>query len=117
MKGTRRSTGRQTHTPKLRIRTGDTVAVISGKDRGKTGPVLAAMPHKGRVLVEGVHVVQKHIRPRRAGEKGQRVSVAAPLPVSNVQLVCPACKKRTRVAIDRTDGERRRMCKKCAAIV
>jgi large subunit ribosomal protein L24 len=100
---------------KLRIRKGDTVAVITGKDRGKTGAVLAALPGTHRVLVEGVNLVKKHIRARRAGEKGQRVSVAAPVSVSNVQLVCPACKKRTRVGIIREAGERRRVCKQCEA--
>lgn len=100
-------------TQKLRIRKGDTVMVITGKDRGKTGAVLAALPRSGRVLVEGVQMVKKHVRARRAGEKGQRVSVAAPVPVSNVQVVCPACKKRTRVGIVREGDERRRVCKKC----
>jgi large subunit ribosomal protein L24 len=101
--------------PKLRLRTGDTVRVILGKDRGKKGKVLAILPRDGRVLVEGVGMVKKHVRPKRAGEKGQRVATASPLRLSNVQLVCAQCKKSTRVGIRRQDGAAIRFCKKCSA--
>lgn len=100
---------------KLRLKTGDTVRVILGKDRGKKGKVMAVMPRDGRVIVEGISMVKKHVRARRAGEKGQRVSVAASITASNVQLVCPQCKKGVRVGIRRQDGQRVRFCKKCAA--
>lgn len=102
-----------TRNPK--IKTGDNVKVLSGKDRGKTAKITAVMLSEGRVVVEGVNMVKKHIRPKRAGEKGQRVSVAAPVHISNVQLVCPACKKAARVGIERTDGQRKRVCKRCGA--
>lgn len=102
---------------KVKIRQGDTVRVLLGKDRGKTAKVLAVLVNDGRVLVEGINMVKKHIRPRRSGEKGQRVSVAAPVNISNVQLVCPTCKRGTRVAVERADGERRRRCKKCNTAV
>lgn len=101
----------------VRIRRGDTVAVLRGKDRGKRGAVLAVLPRVGRVLVDGVNMVKKHIRPRRAGEKGQRVSVAAPVSVASVQLVCPSCKKRTRVGLVREAGMRQRQCKQCRAFI
>lgn len=100
-----------------RIRKGDTVRVLLGKDRGKTGKILAMLPARGRVLVEGVSMIKKHVKPRRAGEKGQRVSVAAPIAVSNVQLVCPSCKQGVRVGIVREAGERRRICKNCEATI
>ena len=100
---------------KLRIKQGDTVRILLGKDRGKKAKVMAVLPAAGRILVEGVNMVKKHIRPRRSGEKGQRVSVAAPMQISNVQLICSACKKGTRVGIENVDGQRRRMCKKCQA--
>lgn len=70
-----------------------------------------------KVIVEGVSMVKKHIKPKRAGEKGQRVSVASPINVANVQLVCPVCKKATKVAIKRDEGLRQRVCKKCAAVI
>ncbi len=100
-----------------RIKTGDTVKILLGKDRGKTGKVMAVLPEQQRVLVEGVNMIKKHVRPRRSGEKGQRVSVAAPLHISNVQVVCPACKKSSRVGIKREAGERQRVCKKCQAVI
>lgn len=102
---------------KLRIKTGDTVRVLRGKDRGKQAKILAALPAEGRVLVEGVNMVFRHVRPRRAGEKGQRVQVAAPVPVGNVQLVCPQCKKGTRVGLRREAGKRLRVCKNCESII
>lgn len=99
----------------IRLKAGDTVRIILGKDRGKHGKILAVVPREERVIVEGVNLVKKHVRARRAGEKGQRVSVAAALSLSNVQLVCPSCKKGTRVGIRRLDGRRIRFCKKCSA--
>jgi len=100
-----------------RIKTGDTVKILLGKDRGKTGKVMAVLLEQRRVLVEGVNMVKKHVRPRRSGEKGQRVSVAAPLHISNVQVVCPACKKNSRIGIKREAGGRQRVCKKCQALI
>lgn len=101
----------------FRIKKGDTVRVLLGKDRGKTGDVMAVLPAESRLLIEGVNMVKKHIRPKRAGEKGQRVSVAAPINISNAQLVCPSCKRSTRVGIVREGDERRRVCKKCEAVI
>lgn len=98
---------------RIKIRRGDTVRVLRGRDRGKTGKVLGVVPRHGRVVVEGVSMIFKHIRPRRAGEKGQRVSVAAPIPVANVQFVCPSCKRGARLGIDRRGGDRKRVCKAC----
>lgn len=97
---------------KTKIRRGDTVRILRGRDRGRTGKVMAVLPRDHRVVVEGLHMVKKHVRPRRAGEKGQRVNVAAPLQVSAVQLICPNCRKPTRVTIV-DQGGRKRVCKKC----
>ena len=97
----------------MKIRRDDVVKVLLGKDRGKKAKVVAVMPRAERVVVEGVNMVKKHIRPKQAGEKGQRVSVAAAVHISNVQLVCPACKKATRVGIKREQGKRVRVCRKC----
>lgn len=98
---------------KVKIRKHDTVRVLRGKDRGKSGKVLAVLPVARRVMVEGVNMVYKHVRAKGPQQKGQRVSVAAPLPVANVQLVCPQCKKGTRVKISREGGVRVRSCVHC----
>ena len=102
---------------KVKIKSGDTVLVQVGKDRGKTGKVLRVFPRTGRLIVEGRNIVKKHVRPRRAGEKGQRVEVPAPMPVSRVLLICPSCQKAVRVAIRRTDGRRERFCRKCQSVI
>ena len=102
----------------LKVKTGDTVLVQVGKDRGKTGKVLRVFPKVGRLIVEGRNIVKKHVRPRRAGEKGQRVEVPAPMPVSRVMIVCQSCQKATRISVQRTtEGRRERHCKKCQAII
>jgi len=81
----------------MKIRKGDQVLIISGKYRGKKGKVLKAFPKEQRLLIEGVNLRKKHIRPRREGEKGQIVELPAPIHISNVKLICPKCKKATKV--------------------
>jgi large subunit ribosomal protein L24 len=98
----------------MKIRKGDQVKIISGKDRGKSGKVIKAMPKKMLVIVEGLNLVKKHIRPRRGGEKGQAVEVPRPLHVSKIMAVCRQCGKSTRIGYaDRGDKKYRRICKKC----
>jgi large subunit ribosomal protein L24 len=99
----------------MKIKKGDTVLVISGKWRGKTGKVLRAFPRELKVLVEGVNIVKKHQRPRRTGEKGQIVEIPKPIPVSKVKLICPSCKKATRISYKIEGDEKFRVCKKCGA--
>jgi large subunit ribosomal protein L24 len=99
----------------MKIIKGDTVKIISGKDRGKTGAVLHAMPATDKVIIDGLNLVKKRSRPKRQGEKGQMVSVPRPLAVSKVMLICSSCKEPTRVG-SRMDGARKvRYCKKCKA--
>jgi large subunit ribosomal protein L24 len=97
----------------MKIKKGDTVLVISGKWRGKTGKVLKAFPKDFKVLVEGVNIVKKHQKPRRAGEKGEIVEIPKPIPVSKVKLICPHCKKATRVGYKIEEDKKFRICKKC----
>ncbi len=102
---------------KIRIKKGDTVKIIAGKDKGKSGKVVRALPKQRRVAIEGINVYKKHVRPRTANEKGQVVEVARPLHISNVQLICPSCKQATRIR-HKTDGKTKtRTCKKCNATV
>ena len=100
--------------PGMNVRRDDTVKVIAGKDKGKEGKVLRALPKKGRVVVEKVNVVKKAMRPTQANPSGGISSMEAPINVSNVMLVCPSCKAATRVGhrID-GDGKKHRVCKKC----
>ena len=98
----------------LNVKKGDRVKVIAGKDKGKEGEILRALPKKGRVVVEKVNIVKKAIRPTQANPQGGISSIEAPLNVSYVMLVCPSCKEATRVG-HRFDesGKKHRVCKKC----
>ena len=98
----------------LKIRKGDRIRVLTGKDRGKEGNVMRAMPREGKVIVDGVNVARKSQRPTRTTQQGGIIDKDMPLPVSNVALVCPSCGKPTRVGfkID-ASGAKVRMCKKC----
>jgi large subunit ribosomal protein L24 len=98
---------------KMTIRKGDTVKVISGKDRGKTGKVLRSVPEKSRVVVEKVNMVTKAMRPTQQNPQGGLSTLEAPLHVSNVMLVCPSCGEATRVTRRRDEGKLVRVCKKC----
>lgn len=100
---------------KLSVKTGDNVVVIAGKDKGKTGKVVAAYPAAGRVKVEDVNVVSKHKKPRSAQVPGGIFKEAAAIDASNVQVICPACGKATRVRHGEADGKKVRVCAKCGA--
>lgn len=100
---------------KMTIKTGDNVVVIAGKDKGKSGKVSKVYAEENRVLVEDVNVVSKHQKPRSQQEKGGIIKKSAPIDASNVLVVCPVCKKATRVAHNEVDGKKVRVCKKCGA--
>lgn len=97
----------------MKIKKGDTVLVICGKDRGRKGKVIKALPKKEKVIIEGINLVKKHRRPRRSGEKGEVIQKPAPLHVSNVKLICPKCKKATRIGYKKVGKKKYRICKKC----
>jgi len=101
----------------MKIKTGDNVIVISGKDKGKTGKVTKALPKKDTVVVPGVNIKKKHSRPRKANQKGQIVEFAAPIHVSNVQLVDPKTGKGTRVGFSVEKDKKVRITKKSKTIV
>ena len=82
---------------KLNVKKGDTVVVISGKDKGTQGKILVAYPEKERVVVQNANMITKHVKPRRQGEPGGRIEKEGTIHVSNVMLVCPKCGKPTRV--------------------
>lgn len=97
----------------MRIKKGDTVLIISGKDRGRKGKVLKAFPKEEKVLVEGINMVVKHQKSKRAEQKGQIVKLPKAINVSNVKLVCPKCGKATRVGYSFREDKKYRICKKC----
>jgi large subunit ribosomal protein L24 len=97
----------------MKVKKGDTVLIISGKDRGKRGAILQVFPKTARVMVEGVNFKKKHRKPRKTGEKGQIINLPAPVSVSNTKLVCPKCGKPTRLGRKVVDGKKYRICKKC----
>lgn len=101
----------------MKIKKGDTVKIVKGKDKGKTGKVLKAIPKERAVLVEGLNLVKKHVKPRREGQKGEIVLVPRPINLSNVRLVCPHCHEVTRVGYRFVEGKKHRFCKKCAQII
>lgn len=97
----------------MRIKKGDTVLIISGKDRGRKGRVLKTFPKEGKVLVEGINLRKKHVRPKRTGEKGQIITLPAPINVSNLKLICSKCGKASRVGYKIIEKKKYRICKKC----
>ncbi|MBI2623005.1 MAG: 50S ribosomal protein L24 [Candidatus Liptonbacteria bacterium] len=100
----------------MNIKKGDQVKILTGKDRGKTGTVLRAFPEDERCVVEGFNLYKKRARPKRAGEKGEMVSLPRPIHISNVMLVCPSCKHPARVGHRVSEkGTKERVCKKCRA--
>ncbi|MCI6681221.1 50S ribosomal protein L24 [Parafannyhessea umbonata] len=100
---------------KMNVKKGDQVEVLSGKDKGKRGEVIVALPSEGKVVVRGVAVVKKAQRPTQANQQGGIVEKEAAIDVSNVALVCPTCGKATRVGHAEEDGKKVRVCKKCGA--
>ena len=98
----------------LKIKKGDKVKVLTGKDRGKTGNVTRVLPAAGKVIVDGVNVAKKHQAPTRTTQQGGIIDKDMPLPVANVALVCTSCGKATRVGykIDNS-GQKVRICRKC----
>ena len=99
---------------KVHVKTGDEVIVIQGKDRGKKGKVLQVAPSEGKVIVEGVNIVSKHVKPRKMGEAGGIIKAESALYADKVQLICPKCGQATRVGHIIEDGEKFRVCKKAS---
>lgn len=99
---------------KVHVKTGDTVVVLSGKEKGKKGQVMAVSPTEGKVIVEKVNMVSKHVKPKKMGEPGGIIKAEGAMYASKVQIVCPRCKKPTRVGHKvNEDGSKDRICKKC----
>ncbi len=99
---------------RCRIRKNDTVMVIKGRDRGKTGKVLRVLPGTGRVVIERLNIVKRHSKPRGTASPGGIVEKEAPLAVSNVMVMCDRCNAPVRIAIKVAAGTATRVCRRCA---
>ena len=103
---------------KLHIRAGDLVVVLTGKDKGKRGKVMSALPEKGQAVVEGVNIATRHVKPRRQGEPGGITKQEVPMRASKLMRVCPKCNKPTRFGHKvLPDGNKGRACKKCGEMI
>lgn len=99
---------------KIHVKTGDTVKVISGAEKGKQGKVVAVSPKEGKLIIEGVNVVSKHVKPRQMGQEGGIVKTEGAMYASKVMIVCPKCNNATRIGHKiAEDGTKVRICKKC----
>ena len=101
----------------MEIKKGDTVVILTGKDKGKKGAVVKASPADKKVVVENLNMVTKHVKPRGANQPGGKLDQPAAIDVSNVMLVCPVCGEATKVAHEKVDGKNVRKCKKCGAVI
>ncbi len=111
----------------MKIKKGDKIKILAGKDKGKTGKVLQVFSVRNKASIEGLNLLIKHMRPRKQGEKGQRIEFPAPMDLSNMTLVCPKCNQPARtgykyleeavVGKDRKKRKKVRVCKKCKQII
>jgi large subunit ribosomal protein L24 len=105
---------------RTKIRRGDTVEVISGRDKGARGEVLRVLPSESRLVVKGINIRKKHQRQVQSGGRTMTpgiIQFEAPIAIANVMLVCPKCGKAARVGVTREEGKSQRVCKRCQAIV
>jgi large subunit ribosomal protein L24 len=99
----------------MKIKKNDKVLVIAGKNRGKTGKVTDVFPRNSTVIVGGVNLQKRHVKPKKKREKGQVVEFEAPVDISNLKVICPSCNKPTRIGYKTEGSEKYRICKKCNA--
>ena len=99
----------------MKIKKGDTVEVLSGNDKGKKGEVLEVIPKKDKIVVKGINIRKKHVKPRKQGEQGGIIPVECAIYSSKVNVVCPKCKKGVKVGYIFEKDEKVRVCKKCGA--
>lgn len=101
----------------MKLKKGDQIIVIAGKDKGRKGKIEKIFPKIHSVLIPGINMVKKHIKPKKEGEKGGIVEIAKPIDISKLALLCPKCGKPTRVGYLITKDKKERICKKCQAVI
>ena len=101
----------------MKLKKNDEVRVVTGKDKGKTGKIEKVFTKEYRVLVNGVNQYKRHMKGRQQGQQSEIITITKPLPIANVRLICPKCKKITRVGYKVEGKEKMRICKKCEATI
>lgn len=97
----------------MKLKKGDNILILKGKDKGKQAKVLKAFPDQNKIVAEGINTKKKHQGPKKQGQKGSVIEITAPFDVSKAMLVCPKCQKPTRVGYKMTKNDKARVCKKC----
>ena len=97
----------------MKIKKGDIVKIMAGKDKGKTGKVAKVIPAEEKIIVEGMNIKKKNIRPKKQGQKGHIASISAPFYASNAMIICSSCGKTTRTGYKLEGEKKTRVCKKC----
>lgn len=101
----------------MRLKKGDEVKVLLGKDRGKTGKIEKVFPRDNKIIVSGVSVYKRHLKSRGPGKPGGIIDIVKPIPLPNVALICPTCKKQTRIGYKIEDTHKSRICRKCQGVI
>ncbi|MBI5729406.1 MAG: 50S ribosomal protein L24 [Candidatus Magasanikbacteria bacterium] len=101
----------------MKIKLNDKVMIMSGKEAGKSGKIIQVFPADGKVVVEGLHQMKKHLRAKSSTEKGQILTLSSPLPSAKVMLVCPKCAKPTRVGYKMDGTKKQRVCRRCDQVI
>ncbi len=96
-----------------KLKKGDEVKVVAGKDKGKTGKIEKVFPKENKVLVDGVNLYKRHMKARSQNQKSEIITLTKPLPISNVRLICPKCHLLTRAGFALDGDKKERICKKC----
>ena len=97
----------------MKIRKGDNVKILMGKDKGKTGKVEKIYPELSKVLVEGINQYKRHLKARSRDQKSEIVTITKPVPAANVGVICPKCKKPARIGYEIVKGKKNRICRRC----
>ncbi len=101
----------------MKIKKGDKIEVIAGKDKGRTGKVEKVYRKQNKVLILNINIYRKHVKKSEQFPQGGMVEVPRPIDVSKIMLICPSCKSKTRVAFEVRKGKKVRICKKCKAVI
>ncbi|MBU2229263.1 50S ribosomal protein L24 [Patescibacteria group bacterium] len=101
----------------MKVKKGDQVKIVKGKDRGKKGKIMQVFPSDSLVVVDGQNLRVKHARPKKEGQKGEKVQFSAPMREENVMLICPKCSKVTRIGKKIIEKNKNRVCKKCKEVI
>lgn len=101
----------------MKIKVNDKVKILSGKDKGKTGKVIQVFADEGKIVVEGIHKIKKHLRAKSSTEKGQIIELSGPFAVGKAMLLCPKCEKPIRVGYKLEAGKKKRSCRACGQFI